>query len=145
MIIAPVDGNLRRWIGRQIDDRGCYLRQRVVSMPLVLDLVWPSPRQVSLRKMTKTRLEPHPRLPHLVGEFRLGCYVYVFAVPFSDLDAWDLLGFFADQDFRDTFRHYAAVPNWLQQDLSGQTPGKMTPQLRFVRRHPEAGRPETAT
>jgi transcriptional regulator with XRE-family HTH domain len=80
------------------------------------------------------RLDPHPRLPHLVGEFRLGCYVYVYAVPFSKLDSWDLVGFFADPDFRDTFRHYAAVSTWLQQDLSGQTPVTMAPQLRFVRR-----------
>ncbi len=74
------------------------------------------------------------RLPHIVAEFRLGCYVYVYAIPFSDRDSWDLVGFFQDPEFRDVFRHYAAVQGWSQHDLSGQNKITMIPQIKFVPR-----------
>jgi transcriptional regulator with XRE-family HTH domain/GGDEF domain-containing protein len=76
------------------------------------------------------------RLPHIVAEFRLGCYVYVYAIPFSDRDSWDLVGFFNEPEFRDTFRHYAAAQRWSQHDLSGQNKVAMTPQIKFVPRNP---------
>jgi len=81
-----------------------------------------------------TRKEPDPRLPHMIGEFRLGCYLFVFAVPFSDQDSWDLVGFFGDKAFRDVFKHYMAVPHWKQRDLSGTSKVIPSPQLRFVPR-----------
>lgn len=65
------------------------------------------------------RKESHATMPHVVGEFRLGCYLYVYALPFSELDASDLIGFFEHEDFQQTFRHYAMVPSWSQQDYSG--------------------------
>jgi transcriptional regulator with XRE-family HTH domain len=76
------------------------------------------------------------RLPHIVAEFRLGCYLYVYAIPFSDRDSWDLVGFFDDPEFRDVFRHYAAVQGWSQQDLSGQNKIAMIPLIKFVPRTP---------
>lgn len=81
-----------------------------------------------------TRRAPHPRLPHVVGEFRLGCYVFAFAVPFSAQDQWDLVGFFDDPDFQDTFRHYMVAAQWAQRDLSGTEPMALSPRLRIVRR-----------
>lgn len=65
------------------------------------------------------RKEPHPKMPHIVCEFRLGCYMYVYALPFSEHDEGDLVGFFEDDDFKQTFRQYALVPSWSQQDYSG--------------------------
>lgn len=110
-------------------------------LPMVASSVINLPPNPSAQITAYRRLAPHPRLPHLVGEFRLGCYVYVFAVPFSDLDAWNLVGFFADADFQDTFRHYSAVQTWVQQDFSSHEPGTLAPQLRFVRR-PSGGAPD---
>lgn len=81
-----------------------------------------------------TRRTPHPRLPHVIGEFRLGCYVLVFAVPFSAQDQWNLVGFFEDVNFKDTFRHYVAAAQWTEWDLSGTKPMALSPRLRFVKR-----------
>lgn len=57
-------------------------------------------------------------LPHVVCEFRLGCYMYVYALPFSDKDSWDLIEFFEEETFKNTFRHYSHVPAWTLQDYS---------------------------
>lgn len=65
------------------------------------------------------RKERHPKMPHVVCEFRLGCYMYVYALPFSERDEGDLIGFFEEEDFQQTFRHYASVPSWTQEDYSG--------------------------
>jgi transcriptional regulator with XRE-family HTH domain len=81
-----------------------------------------------------TRRAPHPRLPHVIGEFRLGCYVFVFAVPFSAQDQWNLVDFFVDVDFKDTFRHYMAAAQWAEWNLSGTKAMALSPRLRFVRR-----------
>jgi hypothetical protein len=81
-----------------------------------------------------TRREPHSRLPHVVGEFRLGPNIFVFAIPFSARDEWDMVGFFDDKDFRETFRHYGGAARWSQVDLSGTKPVNLSPRLRFVPR-----------
>jgi hypothetical protein len=58
--------------------------------------------------------------------------MYVFAVPFSRQDAWDLIGFFDDADFSGIFKHYMAAAQWAQQDLNRQTKVVMAPKLKFV-------------
>jgi hypothetical protein len=83
------------------------------------------------------RERPIAQLPHIIAEFRLGCYVYVYAIPFSDRDSGDL-GFFDEPEFLDTFRQYAAVGQWKKQDLSGQKKITMMPQLKFMPRNPPA-------
>ncbi len=102
-------------------------------LPKVASSVIYLPPNPSAQITVYTRKHSHPRLPHIVGEFRLGCYVYVFAVPFSDQDQWDLVGFFDDADFKESFKHYVEGAQWVQQDLSGQTKVVMSPQLKFVR------------
>ncbi|MER8640197.1 HNH endonuclease [Mesorhizobium sp. M1365] len=82
------------------------------------------------------RKDEASRLPHVIGEFRLGCFIYVFAVPLSDRDSWDLIGFFDDALFRDTFKHYALVANWSQHDLNGQAKIFLAPRINFVPRKP---------
>lgn len=65
------------------------------------------------------RKELHSKMPHVVCEFRLGCYIYVYALPFSDRDEGNLNGFFEEHDFKQTFRHYALQASWSQHDYSG--------------------------
>jgi transcriptional regulator with XRE-family HTH domain len=91
------------------------------------------PPNPSAQLTVYTRKQPHPRLPHIVGEFRLGCYMYVFAVPFSQQDGWDLIGFFDDADFNSTFKHYIATAQWAHQDLNRRTKVVMAPRLKFMR------------
>jgi transcriptional regulator with XRE-family HTH domain len=66
------------------------------------------------------RKGPHPKMPHVVCEFRLGCYMYVYVLPFSTADESNLIGFFEEEDFKQTFRHYSFVPSWRHQDYSGK-------------------------
>jgi transcriptional regulator with XRE-family HTH domain len=80
------------------------------------------------------RKDEASRLPHLVGEFRLGCYMYVFAVPLSDRDSWDLVGFFDDAEFRGTFKHFASVAHWSQNNLNGQHKVILSPRINLVPR-----------
>lgn len=103
-------------------------------LPLVATSTINLPPDPSAQIAVYTRKEPHDRLPHVVGEFRLGCYVFVFAVPFSARDGWDLIGFFDDPEFKDTFRHYFAAAEWTRLDLSGTDPMNPAPRLRFVKR-----------
>ncbi len=102
-------------------------------LPMVATATIFLPPEPSAQLTIYTRRQPHPRLPHIVGEFRLGCYMYVFAVPFSQQDCWDLIGFFDDADFRSTFKHYMATAQWAHQDLNRQTKVAMAPKLKFVR------------
>jgi hypothetical protein len=92
------------------------------------------PSNPSAQITVYTRKTPHPHLPHIVGEFRLGCYIFVFAIPFSAQDQWNLVGFFDDEEFKNTFRHYMAAAQWTEWDLSGTKPMALSPRLRFVRR-----------
>ncbi|MEG3155724.1 HNH endonuclease [Sphingomonas sp. RB1R13] len=103
-------------------------------LPLVATATIELPSNPSAQITVYTRKEPHDRLPHVVGEFRLGCYMFVFALPFSKRDAWNLIGFFDDPDFTDTFRHYFAAAQWAHVDLSGTSPMRIAPRLKFVRR-----------
>ncbi|MDO8912202.1 MAG: HNH endonuclease [Phenylobacterium sp.] len=101
-------------------------------LPKVATAVVFLPPDPSAQLTVYTRRAPHPRLPHIVGEFRLGCYMYVFAVPFSQQDEWDLVGYFDEEDFQATFKHYALAGRWDHQDLSRQSKVSMTPRLKFV-------------
>lgn len=88
-------------------------------LPKIAAAVVMLPPDPSAQITVYIRKEPHPKMPHVVCEFRLGCYMYVYALPFSERDEGDLIGFFEEEDFKQTFRHYALVPSWSQQDYSG--------------------------
>ena len=111
-----------------------YARHADQPLPKVAMATIDLPPNPSAQITVYTRRTPHPRLPHVVGEFRLGCYVFVFAVPFSAQDQWNLVDFFEDADFKDTFRHYMAAARWAEWDLSGTKPVALSPLLKFVRR-----------
>ncbi len=109
----------------------------VGALPKVATAVVHLPPDPSAQITVYVRKQLSSRLPHLIGEFRLGCYLYVFAVPFSDLDQWDLVGFFDEPDFRATFRHFVESPaQWVHQDLSRQTKVQVSPRLKLVRNTP---------
>lgn len=44
--------------------------------------------------------------------------MYVYALPFSENDEGNLIGFFEEEDFKQTFRHYGFLHSWRQQDYS---------------------------
>lgn len=110
---------------------GLHLDQPLPKVAMATIYLPPNP---SAQITVYTRRTSHARLPHVIGEFRLGCYVFVFAVPFSAQDQWNLVGFFDDADFKDTFRHYVAAAQWTEWDLSGTKLMALSPRLRFVRR-----------
>ncbi|MGR9281426.1 helix-turn-helix domain-containing protein [Rhizobium johnstonii] len=111
-------------------------KHRDEVLPNVAATVVDLPPNPSAQITVYRRKDETSRLPHLVGEFRLGCYVFVFAVPFSDRDSWDLVGFFEDVEFRDTFKHFASVPRWSQNNLNGQDKVFLSPRIKMVPRNP---------
>lgn len=89
-------------------------------LPKIATAVVMLPPEPSAQISLYIRKEPHASLPHVVCEFRLGCYMYVYVLPFSKKDEASLIGFFDNKDFKDTFRHYGFVPSWNQQDYSSK-------------------------
>jgi transcriptional regulator with XRE-family HTH domain len=104
------------------------------KLPAVAAAIAELPPNPSAQITVYRRKTAQSRLPHFVGEFRLGPYLYVFAVPLSDCDSWDLIGFFDDAEFRETFKHYTSVTRWNQQDLNGREKVWLSPQIKLVPR-----------
>nr|WP_315494222.1 helix-turn-helix transcriptional regulator [uncultured Rhodoferax sp.] len=103
-------------------------------LPMVaaaLVLLPPSPAASIVLHVRKSAAS---RLPHVLCEFRVGPYLYVYALPFSQRDSWDLVGFFDTPDFRKTFRHLAAVPSWSLQDYSSPHEIPLATRIRFEQR-----------
>lgn len=88
-------------------------------LPKIASAVVMLPPNPSAQITLYIRKEAHLKMPHVVCEFRLGCYIYVYALPFSELDDGNLIGFFDEEEFKNTFRHYSFVPSWSQHDYSG--------------------------
>lgn len=51
-------------------------------------------------------------IPHVVSEFRLGSFVYVYIIPFSEKDNVDFSNDENYQKFWNTFKHYSLVSGW---------------------------------
>jgi hypothetical protein len=132
MVLSGVDEDQLPFLKETIDwvRNNAHAGRRLPTVATATVFLPPNP---SAQLTVYTRKQPHPRLPHIVGEFRLGCYMYVFAVPFSQQDGWDLIGFFDDADFSGTFKHYMATAQWAHQDLNRQTKVVIAPKLKFVR------------
>jgi len=99
-------------------------------LPVVHTAIVPLPPNPSAQITLYVRRSERSQLPHVVGEFRLGCYLYAFVLPFSKHDENDGV-FIGDTPFMDVFRHYAAVRPWRPLDLDdadATSPSK----LRFV-------------
>lgn len=131
--LSVVDENQLPYLTRTVEWLR-YGKHADTRLPTVAAAVIELPPSPSAQITLHVRKSDPSRLPHVVAEFRLGCYVYVYAIPFSDRDSWDLVGFFDDKEFQDTFRHYAAVKRWSFHDLNGQKKVVLIPQLKFVPR-----------
>lgn len=99
------------------------------TLPRIASAIVSLPPDPSAQIVVYRRIEENSRLPHIVGEFRLGCFMYVFVVPFSNRDSWNLVDFFDDEYFSRVFKHYKTAGLWKNQDLSGRnivsTPSKI--------------------
>lgn len=106
------------------------------KLPEVASAVVPLPPDPSAQIALYIRRSEASRLPHVVCEFRLGCYLYVYSLPFSDKDNWDLVGFFGDETFVDTFRHYSHVKSWSIEDYSSATEVPIVQSINVAPRNP---------
>jgi hypothetical protein len=107
------------------------------ALPLVATNTISLPRASCAQITLYVRRSELSRLPHVVGEFRLGCYLYAFTLPFSARDGDDF-AFFGDQQFMDTFRHYARVGGWRMVDF-GITRPIAAPTLRLEKANEPGG------
>jgi hypothetical protein len=107
-----------------------YEEHAETALPSVATAIVPLPPNPSAQITLYVRKTENSRLPYIVAEFRLGCFVYVYVLPLSSRDSWDLVGLFDDPLFRETFRHYAST-EWAHQDLSGQQEVQLRPVLKF--------------
>ncbi|MGH8507082.1 MAG: HNH endonuclease [Stenotrophobium sp.] len=107
-------------------------------LPKVATAIVPLPPDPSAQISLYIRKE-NSELPHVVAEFRLGCFIYVYALPYSDLDSSDLYGFFDRPKFREVFRHYASVSSWTHQDFDREEEINLTQTIKVTpRRAPES-------
>ncbi len=135
IVISVIDAKELSHLKRTIE----WLREekhRDQVLPSVAATLVDFPPNPSAQIIVYRRKDETSRLPHLVGEFRLGCYLYVFVVPFSDRDPWNLVGFFDDDEFRDTFKHFASVRRWAQNNLNGQERVFLSPRINLVPQKP---------
>lgn len=105
-------------------------------VPEVASAVVPLPPDPSAQITLYVRRRAVSRLPHVICEFRLGCYMYVYALPFSDKDNWDLIGFFSDETFKDTFKHYSYVNSWSISDYSSANEIPVVQSIKVIPRKP---------
>ena len=108
-----------------------YDNNRDRPLPKVATALINLPAGPSAQMTLYRRKSERSRLPHIVGQFQLGPYMMVFAVPFSDLDTGDLVGFFDEAEFRATFKHYDMAGKWTSQELSSPLTVDLAPTLNF--------------
>lgn len=135
IVLSVIDAKELSHLKRTIE----WLREgkhRDQVLPSVAATLVDFPANPSAQIIVYRRKDENSSLPHLVGEFRLGCYLYVFAVPLSDRDSWDLVGFFEDDEFRDTFKHFASVRRWTQNNLNGQERVSLSPRINLAPHKP---------
>lgn len=106
-------------------------------LPNIASTVLPFPPNPSAQITLYVRRQAISRLPHVVCEFRLGCYIYVYALPFSAKDNWDLIGFFGDTTFKETFQHYSHVGSWSLSDYSSADEKSIVHTIKLVPNTPE--------
>ena len=82
------------------------------NLPTVASTIVNFPKKSSAQITLYIRKSEQGTLPHIVGELTLGCYLYVFVLPFSNRDNWDLIGYFDKPDFKETFLHYMQKDDW---------------------------------
>ena len=97
------------------------IRPATGALPPVYTAIVPLPPNPSAQLTLYVRRSKCSHLPHVVGEFRLGCYLYIFVLPFSSRNEGEPV-FIHDERVLAVFPHYAAVKGWQSVDLSGTEP-----------------------
>jgi HNH endonuclease len=70
------------------------------------------------------RQSDQQNLPHLVGEFKFKSLLFVFIVPFSDLDTKKFVNNEEYQTFWESFPHYDAVSGWRFEHFDSRSKGR---------------------
>ncbi|MFT8815559.1 hypothetical protein [Acetobacter fabarum] len=129
--IIPED-NLAH-LARTIDwVRNGVVPSPVHALPPVQTAIVPLPPNSSAQLSAYIRRDEKSSLPHIVGEFRLGCFLFVFCLPFSDRDVEEP-DFIGSPIFDDVFQHYKNVENWQpcafdsREPFEGPTVIRLTP------------------
>lgn len=104
--------NTVKWVREGYDNGVCLPR-------IATNIVYLAPED-SAQITLYIRKEVSSTLPHVVCEFRLGCYIYVYTLPFSEEDDSALTGFFEQEEFKAVFKHYKAVGDWKLKDLNSK-------------------------
>lgn len=100
-----------------------WLRAKDGSVPLpkLATCIVRAPSQAPQIALYTRRNDDNRHLPHVVCEFRLGPFVYVYKMPFSSREVDAPLDFFNDPAFKALFAHYEGF-DWKTQDFSRTTP-----------------------
>ncbi len=72
-------------------------------------------------------------IPHIVSEFRVGSFVYVYIIPFSKKDSLDFTNDRDYQNFWKTFKHYGSGRHWRFDNLSSVKQVKVNETIRLVK------------
>ena len=130
--LSVIDGSELRHLSRTIewinsDD------QIQVQLPKVASCVLPFPKHFPEICVYTRRTDEDLHLPHVVCEFKLGPYVYVYKLPFSDRDDDVGSDFFSEQSFADLFAHYR-IGQWKSHDYSSTIVRPIDVTINFVPR-----------
>lgn len=101
-----------KWVRNDTDDK--------VRLPQIATNIIYFPQTKSAQITLYIRKDNSSILPHVICEFRLGCFIYVYALPFSENDSHDLDGFFEKDEFKKVFKHYNSIGGWKLQDLNSK-------------------------
>lgn len=115
-----------RWV--RFDDHAGLVVPKVATNILYF------PAETSPEITVYVRKAPSPELPHVVGEFRLGCFMYVFALPLSSEDEALPLDFFERERFKEIFQHYQQAGAWSKIDFNNYDSIELRTTMRMVQR-----------
>lgn len=71
-------------------------------------------------------------LPHIVSEFRIGSFVYVYIIPFSDKDKLDFTSTPELESYWKRFKHYNQAPGWRFDSFEGADEVTVNETIRMV-------------
>ena len=87
-----------------------------------------------------TRKSDSTHLPHVVGEFKIGNFIYVFIIPFSKRDTLSFVDKKAYQGFWSSFKHYHLVTGWRYDNFNSHKEVIMNETIKLVRNEPVANK-----
>lgn len=107
-----------------LEDTVAWVRndQPSVVLPKVAKNVFPSSSDDSKFSVTVfIRKNDDHNLPHIVTEFRFGCVIYVYILPFSRLDKQSFITDEEYEKFWSCFPMYCQTKNWKFEDFHSTT------------------------